>query len=78
MTMIKEKNPLTEERCSRIIQTLLDDFNGSQEMIKESRQVSLILELFASTGIGAGEALILGLAEFRCNGAQSCCVRENV
>lgn len=59
MTMVMEVNPLTEEKCSRIIQTLLDDFNASQEMIKESRQVSLILELSASMGMCIGEVLIL-------------------
>mgnify|MGYP004485378359 CR=1 FL=1 len=48
--MIKEKNPLTEEMYSRIINTLLDSFNGSKEMIKDSRQVALILELSASSG----------------------------
>ena len=51
MTMIKEKNPLTEEMYSRIINTLLDSFNGSKEMIKDSRHVALILELSASLGL---------------------------
>ena len=66
--MIKEENSLTIEMCSRIIQTLLDDFNASQEMIKESRQVSLILELSASMGMCIGEVLILSFEDFRCDG----------
>lgn len=64
--MIKEENSLTIEMCSRIIQTLLDDFNASQEMIKESRQVSLILELSASMGMCIGEVLILSFEDFSC------------
>ena len=68
MEIIKEINPLTKEMCSRIIQTLLDDFNGSQEMIKESRQISLILELSASMGMCIGEVLILSFEDFRCDG----------
>lgn len=40
MTMVTEVNPLTEEKRSRIINTLLDSFNGSKEMIKDSRQVA--------------------------------------
>lgn len=66
--MIKEENSLTIEMCSRVIQTLLDDFNASQEMIKESRQVSLILELSASMGMCIGEVLILSFEDFRCDG----------
>lgn len=64
--MIKEKNPLTEEMYSRIINTLLDSFNGSKEMIKDSRQVALILELSANSGLQIGEILSLSLADFSC------------
>lgn len=66
MAMIKEVNPLTEEMCSRIINTLLDSFNGSKEMIKDSRQVALILELSASSGLRIGEILSLSFADFIC------------
>lgn len=64
--MIKEKNPLTEEMYSRIINTLLDSFNGSKEMIKDSRQVALILELSANSGLRIGEILSLSFADFSC------------
>lgn len=74
MTMIKEKNPLTEEMCSRIINTLLDSFNGSKEMIKDSRQVALILELSASSGLRIGEILSLSFADFSCNKNDEYCV----
>lgn len=65
MAMIKEVNPLTEEMCSRIINTLLDSFNGSKEMIKDSRQVALILELSASSGLRISEILSLSFADFK-------------
>lgn len=65
MTMIKEKNPLTEEMYSRIINTLLDSFNGSKEMIKDSRHVALILELSASLGLRISEILSLSFADFK-------------
>ena len=55
MTMVMEVNPLTEEKCSRIIDRLLADFNGSQKIIEDSRQVALILELSASSGLQIGE-----------------------
>ena len=64
--MIKEKNSLTEEMYSRIINTLLDSFNGSKEMIKDSRQVALILELSASSGLRISEILSLSFADFSC------------
>ena len=51
---------------SRIINTLLDSFNGSKEMIKDSRQVALILELSANSGLQIGEILSLSLADFSC------------
>lgn len=38
MEIIKEVNPLTKEMCSRIIQTLLDDFNNSQNVLDEGMQ----------------------------------------
>ena len=65
MTMIKEKNPLTEEMYSRIINTLLDSFNGSKERIKDSRHVALILELSASLGLRISEILSLSFADFK-------------
>lgn len=61
----KRKNPLTEEMHSRIINTLLDSFNGSKEMIKDSRQVALILELSASSGLRISEILSLSFADFK-------------
>lgn len=65
MEIIKEVNPLTKEKCSRIINTLLDSFNGSKEMIKDSRQVALILELSASSGLRISEILSLSFADFK-------------
>lgn len=66
MTMVTEKNPLTEEKCSRIINTLLVEFNGSQKMVEYSRQVALILELSASSGLRISEVLSLSFADFSC------------
>lgn len=66
MTMVMEVNPLTEEKCSRIIDRLLADFNGSQKIIEDSRQVALILELSANSGLQIGEILSLSLADFSC------------
>ncbi len=39
--MAMEVNPLTEEKCSRIINTLLDSFNGSKVLNKSMREVRL-------------------------------------
>lgn len=66
MEIIKEVNPLTKEMCSRIINTLLDSFNGNKEMIEDSRQVALILELSANSGLRIGEILSLSFADFSC------------
>lgn len=66
MTMVTEKNPLTEEKCNRIINTLLVEFNGSQKMVEYSRQVALILELSASSGLRISEVLSLSFADFSC------------
>lgn len=66
MTMVTEKNPLTEEKCSRIINTLLDDFNGSKKMINHSRQVALVLKLSVSSGLRIGKILSLSFADFSC------------
>lgn len=67
MTMVTEVNPLTEEKCSRIIDSLLVDFNGSQKIIEDSRQVALILELSASSGLRISEVLSLSFADFGCD-----------
>lgn len=66
MMMVIERNPLTEEKCNRIINTLLDDFNGSKKMINHSRQVALVSELSASSGLRIGEVLSLSFADFSC------------
>lgn len=66
MVMVTKINPLTEEMCSRIIKTLLADFNGSPKTIEHSRQVALILELSASSGLRIGEVLSLSFADFIC------------
>ena len=65
MTMVMEVNTLTEEKCSRIIDRLLADFNGSQKIIEDSRQVALILELSASSGLRISEILSLSFADFK-------------
>ncbi|WP_195968259.1 hypothetical protein [Blautia obeum] len=66
MMMVTERNPLTEEKCSRIINTLLVEFNESQKMVEYSRQVALILELSASSGLRISEVLSLSFADFSC------------
>lgn len=66
MMMVTERNPLTEEKCSRIINTLLDDFNGSKKMINHSRQVVLVLKLSVSSGLRIGEILSLSFEDFSC------------
>ena len=65
MTIVMEVNTLTEEKCSRIIDRLLADFNGSQKIIEDSRQVALILELSASSGLRISEILSLSFADFK-------------
>lgn len=67
MAMVTEVNPLTEEKCSRIINTLLDDFNGSPKTIEHSRQVALVLKLSVSSGLRISEVLSLSFADFGCD-----------
>lgn len=74
MTMVTEINPLTEEMCSRIINILLADFNGNTKMIKDSRQVALVLELSASAGLRIGEILSISFADFSCGEDDECYV----